>query len=104
MTAEREGSRGFDAVDDHADVPMLLRAMDETAQWDATKQLRAWEREQLALRPGQRLLDVGCGLGDAALALAADLGDQGEEYIILRERDVHAVAAARIDGSTGLYL
>jgi len=29
---------------------------------------------------------------------------QGEEYIILRERDVHAVAAARIDGSTGLYL
>ena len=29
---------------------------------------------------------------------------QGEEYIILRERDVHALAAARIDGSTGLYL
>jgi len=29
---------------------------------------------------------------------------QGEEYIILRERDVHALAAARIDGSTGLYI
>ena len=29
---------------------------------------------------------------------------QGDEYIILRERDVHALAAARIDGSTGLYL
>ncbi len=29
---------------------------------------------------------------------------QGDEYIILRERDIHAVAAARIDGSTGLYL
>jgi chaperonin GroES len=29
---------------------------------------------------------------------------QGEEYVILRERDVHAVASARLDGSTGLYL
>ena len=29
---------------------------------------------------------------------------QGEEYVIMRERDVHAVASERLDGSTGLYL
>jgi chaperonin GroES len=29
---------------------------------------------------------------------------QGEEYVILRERNIHAVAAERIDGGTGLYL
>ncbi len=29
---------------------------------------------------------------------------RGEEYLILRERDIHAVAAARLDGGTGLYL
>ncbi len=30
---------------------------------------------------------------------------RGRDYIILRERDVHAVAAERLDeGSTGLYL
>jgi len=29
---------------------------------------------------------------------------QGEEYLILRERDVHAVASERIEGTTGLYL
>jgi len=29
---------------------------------------------------------------------------QGEEYVILRERDVHAMASERIDGGTGLYL
>ena len=29
---------------------------------------------------------------------------QGDEYVILRERDIHAVAATRIDGGTGLYL
>ena len=29
---------------------------------------------------------------------------RGDEYIIMRERDIHAVAAPRIEGSTGLYL
>ena len=28
----------------------------------------------------------------------------GDDYIMLRERDIHAVAAQRVDGSTGLYL
>jgi chaperonin GroES len=29
---------------------------------------------------------------------------QGDDYLILRERDIHAVASDRIDGGTGLYL
>jgi chaperonin GroES len=29
---------------------------------------------------------------------------RGEEYLILRERDIHAVASDRIDSGTGLYL
>ena len=29
---------------------------------------------------------------------------QGEDYLIMRERDLHAVASDRNDGSTGLYL
>jgi chaperonin GroES len=29
---------------------------------------------------------------------------QGADYIMLRERDLHAVAAARNEASTGLYL
>jgi chaperonin GroES len=28
----------------------------------------------------------------------------GEDYLMLRERDLHAVASSRIEGSTGLYL
>ncbi len=28
----------------------------------------------------------------------------GEDYLLLRERDIHAVAAQRIDSNTGLYL
>ncbi len=100
MATADEQNRGFDAVDEHPDTQMLLDAMDETAQWDATKQLRAWEREQLALRAGQRLLDVGCGLGDAALALALDLGSDGELVGIDGSEVMLAEARARAASAT----
>lgn len=45
--------------------------------------------------------------GDQVLS-APDAGFEveirGEEYLILRERDVHAVASKREGGQTGLYL
>ena len=28
----------------------------------------------------------------------------GEDYLMLRERDIHAVAASRVEGAPGLYL
>jgi len=99
VTDEDARGDGFHAVDDHPEVTMLLRAMDETARWEATQQLRAWERERLALRPGQRLLDVGCGLGDAAIALSADLGEHGEvvgvdgSKVMIAEAQVRAASA-----------
>jgi chaperonin GroES len=33
-----------------------------------------------------------------------DVEIRGDDYLILRERDVHAVASVRTDGQTGLYL
>jgi chaperonin GroES len=45
--------------------------------------------------------------GDQVL-FAPDAGFEveirGDDYLILRERDVHAVASAREDGQSGLYL
>lgn len=29
---------------------------------------------------------------------------QGEDYLLMRERDIHAVASERVDSRTGLYL
>lgn len=69
---------GYERVDDDPNVSVLVATMDATSSWRATRRLRAWERSRLALGSGQRLLDVGCGLGEAALALADDLGDDGE--------------------------
>jgi chaperonin GroES len=59
--------------------------------------------EVVAVGPNVRTVEPG----DRVLFSPEDRYEvevQGDEYIILRERDIHALAAARIDGSTGLYL
>jgi chaperonin GroES len=46
-------------------------------------------------------------LGDRVLFSPDDRHEveiAGDEYLLLRERDVHAVAAQRNDANTGLYL
>ncbi|MGI8879194.1 MAG: GroES family chaperonin [Jatrophihabitans sp.] len=46
-------------------------------------------------------------LGDRVLFSPDDRHEveiTGEDYLLLRERDIHAVAARRIDSNTGLYL
>lgn len=67
-------------ADDHA--ATLVTTMDATAQWPATQQLRAWEQQHLDMTEGERLLDVGCGRGEASATLAADLGPDGELVVI----------------------
>ena len=72
----------------------------------ATAQLSkrlAWA-EVVAVGPNVRAMQVG----DRVLFNPEDRYEvevRGEDYIILRERDVHAVAASRLgEASTGLYL
>jgi chaperonin GroES len=63
----------------------------------------AWSRV-VAVGPHARAVE----LGDRVLFDPDDKAEvevNGESYILLRERDVHAVAAERVDDSeTGLYL
>lgn len=63
----------------------------------------AWA-EVVAVGPGVRNMEIG----DHVLFNPEDRYEvevRGEDFIILRERDVHAVAAERLqEGSTGLYL
>ena len=72
------GPEGFTDVDGSQQQAHMLAAMDATARWPAVVRLRSWERDRLRLSPGERLLDVGCGLADAALGLAVDLDPGGE--------------------------
>ena len=78
MASDDEYALGYGRVDAASNVPFLVDTMDVVAGWPATVELRRWEREALRLLPGERLIDVGCGLGDAALAFADDLGATGE--------------------------
>jgi chaperonin GroES len=63
----------------------------------------AWA-EVVGVGPNVRSLEVG----DQVLFNPEDRYEvevRGDDYVILRERDVHAVAAKRLEeGSTGLYL
>jgi ubiquinone/menaquinone biosynthesis C-methylase UbiE len=90
---------GYQRVDDDPNVDVLLATMDGTAGWDATLRLRTWERAQLHLTQGQRLLDVGCGLGEASLALAEDLGEQGELVGIDASESMLRVARSNARGA-----
>jgi chaperonin GroES len=60
--------------------------------------------EVIAVGPNVRSMEPG----DQVLFNPEDRYEvevRGEDYIILRERDIHAVAASRLaEGSTGLYL
>jgi chaperonin GroES len=62
----------------------------------------AWA-EVVAIGPHVRSIKVG----DKVLFNPEDRLEvevQGDEFVILRERDVHAVATPRLDSGTGLYL
>ena len=60
--------------------------------------------EVVAAGPNVRTMEAG----DHVLFSPEDRYEvevRGDDYIILRERDIHAVAASRLEeGSTGLYL
>src|SRR5436305_15290848 len=68
---------------------------------DVSKRL-AWA-EVMAVGPHVRSVKTG----DSVLFNPEDRYEvevQGEDYVILRERDIHAVASERIDSHTALYL
>ena len=88
---------GYKRVDDDSNVAVLVDTMSATARWPATLRLRAWERTQLRLVEGERLLDVGCGLGEAAFALANDLGETGEVVGVDVSAEMLRVARASAD-------
>jgi chaperonin GroES len=59
--------------------------------------------ETIAVGPHVRTIKVG----DTVLFNPEDRFEvevHGEEYVILRERDIHAIASKRNDSGTGLYL
>lgn len=74
-------------------IPATAKSIDRRGIWGAT----------IGVGPHVRNVDVG----DEVLYLpedAIEVDVRGETYLIVRERDVHAVASDRGTNGTGLYL
>lgn len=74
-------------------IPATARSVDRKGIWGRT----------IGVGPNVRQIATG----DEVLYLPEDAIEvevQGEPYLIVRERDVHAVATRRTDNATGLYL
>jgi ubiquinone/menaquinone biosynthesis C-methylase UbiE len=65
------------SVDQANTLESRLRFLDAEAAKPAIRLAKAWTIEQLVLRPGGHVLDLGCGAGDDARQLAAAVGAQG---------------------------
>jgi chaperonin GroES len=69
----------------------------------ATVSKRGLWAEAVAVGPNVRSVEAG----DRVLLLpdtGIEVEIRGEEYLLVREREIHAVASEREDGGTGLYL
>ena len=74
-------------------IPATAQSVDRKGLWGET----------LGVGPNVRNI----GPGDEVLYLpedAIEIDVRGDTYLIVRERDVHAVASDRSEGGTGLYL
>jgi SAM-dependent methyltransferase len=83
---------------------LLLGALEAMAGHPEMRRVRRVAHEALRPAPGQRLLDAGCGLGEVARELAADVGPGGEVVALDLSAATVAAAEARHDGSAVRYV
>ena len=90
----------FSAVDTDPGAATLVAALDEQASIPAIQRLRAIATELLGARLGHRLVDVGCGTGDVARALAGRVGPAGTVLGIEASQTMLAEARRRTGTTT----
>ncbi len=90
---------GFTDVDRTADPAYYIRFLDEAC---AEASFQAYKRRSynlLDIREGHRILEVGCGTGDDARAMAALVGPGGEVVAVDGSQAMIAEARKRAEGS-----
>jgi SAM-dependent methyltransferase len=100
--AEPISLASFSAVDTESDAAPLVAALDEQASIPAIQRLRAAAIEMAGIRSGFSVVDVGCGTGDVARALAAAVGADG--WVVGIDTSDTMLAEARRRAATGLPL
>jgi arsenite methyltransferase len=76
----------------------MARQLDAAYQTADMRNRRALARGALGARPGERILDVGCGPGYYAAELLEEVGPTGSVVAVDGSPDMLAVAARRCEG------
>jgi ubiquinone/menaquinone biosynthesis C-methylase UbiE len=90
------GRVAFEAVDEQPDPARLIAGMDAADNHESVARLRSWAADALTLREGKWVIDVGCGPGTAAVALAGRVGSSGS----VRGVDASVIMVAEAQGRT----
>ncbi len=81
------------------DSSRLIMVLDLMSAAPGVVRLRAWARDAVDARPGERVVDIGCGIGDELIAFAELVGPQGEAIGIEPNPGIRAEAARRAEAA-----
>ena len=70
-------TKGFQNVTQTSQPNFFFEFLDKADELDEVRAIQKTMRERLAVAPGKRFLDVGCGIGHEALRIAAEVGPSG---------------------------
>lgn len=73
----RDVKRSFAQVDKAADPQMFVQYLELTSSLDWMQRLKQNSFDLMRIKPGDKVLDLGCGTGEDVRALALRVGDTG---------------------------
>ena len=73
----QDTTKGFQNVTQTSQPEFFFQFLDDVDQIKEISAYQAMMRERLAVGPGKRYLDVGCGIGHEALRIAAEVAPSG---------------------------
>lgn len=94
-------TKGFQNVTPTNQPNFLFQFLDDADTLDSIRAGHQLMRDRLMIQPGQRVLDVGCGIGHEALRLAEVVGQEGH-VIGIDKSDMMIAEAQRRAASSGL--
>lgn len=93
---------GFQSVDGAVDFEVFAKCLSLIDSLPFFAECKRESYDMLGAKPGSRILEVGCGLGDDAAALAARVAPGGSVLAIDGSRAMVDAARRRHDGTAGL--
>lgn len=96
---EKSRRTAFDAVDRTTDPADFVRYLDATRATDFFREIKRQSYDLLDLRAGDAVLDLGCGTGEDAAALAARVGPRGRAIGVDVSATMIAEARRRAEGA-----